>query len=114
MKVAIKGYRSGRNMILATIIVGGGAGFFLTGLSSFFKVNLLPVSNSLDIIYVPQGLALTFYGTVGLVVGTFMWLAIIWDVGSGYYEINSRNVIIKKAIKTDLYHRFWLGFWDLS
>lgn len=98
MRVNIKGYRTLFNILLTQIVFGGGLGFFLAGLSSFFKVNLLPNSNSLEITYIPQGLALTFYGTVGLVVGIFMGLCVWWDVGSGYYEINSKNIVIFRKL----------------
>jgi hypothetical protein len=62
--------------------------FFLTGLSSFFGINLLLFSNSSDISFIPQGIVLVFYGTVGSLLGIFITLSIYWNVGSGYNEYN--------------------------
>lgn len=62
--------------------------FFLTGLSSFFNVNLLFFSNSNDISFIPQGIVLLFYGTVGSILGIFLTLTIWWNVGFGYNEYN--------------------------
>jgi hypothetical protein len=98
MKVLINGYRSFGNIILATIVFSGGLGFILAGFSSYFQKDLLPLSKSTGIVYVPQGLALTFYGTVGVLVGLFMWLSIFWNVGSGYYELTSESVIISRKL----------------
>jgi hypothetical protein len=66
----------------------GGFGFFLTGLSSFFKINLLIFSDSSEISFIPQGIVLLFYGTVGSILGIFLILTIYWNVGSGYNEFN--------------------------
>jgi hypothetical protein len=62
--------------------------FFLTGLSSFFGINLLFFSQSNDISFIPQGIVLLFYGTVGSLLGIFIALTIYWNVGSGYNEYN--------------------------
>jgi len=62
--------------------------FFLTGLSSFFKTNLLFFADSSSISFIPQGIVLVFYGTVGSVLGIFIALTAWWNVGSGYNEYN--------------------------
>jgi hypothetical protein len=62
--------------------------FFLTGLSSFFGTNLLIFSDSSEISFIPQGIVLLFYGTVGSILGIFLILTIYWNVGSGYNEFN--------------------------
>jgi hypothetical protein len=91
-KSVIKSYFDGSrrlsNFFWATTVSLGGFGFFLTGLSSFFKVNFLFFSNSSDITFIPQGIVLLFYGTVGSILGTFLFLTIWWNVGSGYNEYN--------------------------
>jgi hypothetical protein len=45
-----------------------GLGFFLAGLSSYLQINLLQVTDTSEIVFIPQGIALLFYGTgvVGL------------------------------------------------
>ena len=72
-----------------------GFGFFLAGLSSFFGTNLLPFSDSSEISFIPQGIVLVFYGTVGSILGIFITLTAFWNVGSGYNEFNRKNKEIK-------------------
>jgi hypothetical protein len=88
IKSYFDGSRSLSNFFWAITVSLGGFGFFLTGLSSFFKVNFLFFSNSSDITFIPQGIVLLFYGTVGSILGTFLFLTIWWNVGSGYNEYN--------------------------
>jgi hypothetical protein len=82
------GSRSLNNVFWAATVSLGGFGFFLTGLSSFFGINLLFFSQSNDISFIPQGIVLLFYGTVGSLLGIFIALTIYWNVGSGYNEYN--------------------------
>ena len=82
------GSRRLSNIFWSTAVSLGGLGFFLTGLSSFFKTNLLFFSDSTGISFIPQGIVLVFYGTVGSILGIFLALTVWWDVGSGYNEYN--------------------------
>jgi hypothetical protein len=84
----ISGSRRFSNLFWAAIISLGGLGFFLTGLSSYFNVNLLIFSDSNEIAFLPQGIVLLFYGTVGSILGIFLWLTIWWNIGFGYNEYN--------------------------
>lgn len=83
-----EGSRRLSNIFWSVNVSLGGVGFFLTGLSSFFQTNLLFFSNSSGISFIPQGIVLIFYGTVGLILGIFLALTVWWDVGSGYNEYN--------------------------
>ena len=64
------------------------SGFLLSSLSSYFQVNLLPLSNPTELIFIPQGIAMGFYGIAGSLLGLYLWLIVIWDVGGGYNEFN--------------------------
>ena len=88
------GSRRLSNFFWAITVSLGGFGFFLTGLSSFFKVNLLLLSDSSEIAFIPQGIVLLFYGTVGSILGIFLSLTILWNVGSGYNEYNKLSQAI--------------------
>nr|YP_009511640.1 photosystem I assembly protein ycf4 [Melanthalia intermedia]AXI97517.1 photosystem I assembly protein ycf4 [Melanthalia intermedia] len=90
----ILGSRRITNYWWATAILLGGLGFFLTGLSSYLKVDLLPFAKSTDLLFLPQGIIMTFYGTIGLLISIFLWLTIMWNVGSGYNEFNQDLGII--------------------
>jgi hypothetical protein len=90
LKSYFEGSRRLSNVFWALAVSLGGLGFFLTGLSSFFRTNLLIFSDSSEIAFLPQGIVLVFYGTVGSVLGIFLILTIWWNVGSGYNEYNRR------------------------
>jgi hypothetical protein len=87
----IEGSRRVSNIFWALAVSLGGLGFFLNGLSSFFKINLLIFSDVVGISFIPQGIILLFYGTVGLWLSIFLWLTIWWDIGFGYNEFNKEN-----------------------
>jgi hypothetical protein len=95
IKSYIKGSRRGNNIFWAVAVTLGGFGFFLTGLSSFFGTNLLLFSDSSEISFLPQGIVLVFYGTVGSILGIFIALTAWWNVGSGYNEFNRQLQEIK-------------------
>jgi len=86
----IKSYFTGSrrisNIFFAITVSLGGFGFFMTGLSSFLGINLLFFSDSSEISFLPQGIVLLFYGTVGSILGLFLTLTVFWNVGYGYNE----------------------------
>lgn len=84
----VLGSRRLSNYFWAIIVSMGGLGFLLSGLSSYFKTNLLLVSDVSGIQFIPQGVALTFYGIAGSLLATYLWLVIVWDVGGGYNEFD--------------------------
>jgi hypothetical protein len=87
----IEGSRRLSNIFWALAVSVGGLGFFLSGLSSFFKINLLIFSDSTDISFIPQGIVLVFYGTIGSILGLFLLLTIWWDIGFGYNEYSKET-----------------------
>nr|QJH88264.1 Ycf4 [Pterocladia lucida] len=90
----ILGSRRISNYWWATIILLGGLGFFLVGLSSYLRIELLPFTKSTDLLFIPQGIIMTFYGTIAILVSIFLWFTILWNVGSGYNEFNSDKGLI--------------------
>ena len=87
----ILGSRRFSNYLWATIVTIGGTGFLLAGLSSYLKTNLLIVSDTSQLQFIPQGVALTFYGVAGLLLATYLWLLVTWNVGGGYNEFNKET-----------------------
>ena len=75
------------NMFWALSTSLGGLGFFFMGLLSYFHVTLIRFLNSTYINFLPQGIVLLFYGSIGVILGIYLWLMVFWDVGSGYNEI---------------------------
>ncbi|NJK38605.1 MAG: photosystem I assembly protein Ycf4 [Oscillatoriales cyanobacterium RM2_1_1] len=84
----ILGSRRGSNYLWATIVTFGGAGFLLSGISSYLKVNLLPFADPTQLIFLPQGLVMGLYGTAALLLALYLWLVILWDLGGGHNEFN--------------------------
>ena len=91
----IIGSRRLSNFFWSVFLVLGGTSFILAGLSSYFKVNLLIFTNSTELVFIPQGIIMIFYGTVSLLLGLYITLMIIWNIGSGYNEYNKIDNIIK-------------------
>ena len=91
----VLGSRRFSNYWWATIISTGATGFLLAALSSYFRVNLLPFANPTELVFVPQGVAMGFYGVAGLLLALYLWLVTILDVGGGYNEFNQETGSIK-------------------
>jgi len=91
----ILGSRRLSNYWWATTILLGSISFILVGLSSYTNLQILPFTNSLEISFMPQGAIMVFYGTLGISISFFLWLTIIWNVGSGYNEFNNDEGVIK-------------------
>ncbi|MDJ0680305.1 MAG: photosystem I assembly protein Ycf4 [Xenococcus sp. (in: cyanobacteria)] len=84
----VLGSRRLSNYFWAVVVTIGGLGFLLSGLSSYLKVNILLVSDTSNLQFVPQGVALTFYGVAGSLLAIYLWLVILWDVGGGYNQFD--------------------------
>ncbi|MBF2077748.1 MAG: photosystem I assembly protein Ycf4 [Synechococcales cyanobacterium T60_A2020_003] len=92
----VLGSRRFSNYWWATVVLGGSLGFLLASLSSYFKVNLLPFASPTDLIFVPQGAVMGFYGVAGLLLATYLWSVILLDVGGGFnrFDRNTGTVTI--------------------
>jgi hypothetical protein len=91
LKRTVLGARRPSNVFWVVVLTGGGAGFLLAGLSSYLRVNLLPFSDPTQLVFIPQGIAMGFYGAVALVMASYLWLIIALDVGGGYNEFNKAS-----------------------
>jgi len=91
LKYSVLGARRFSNYWWAVIVSLGATGFFLAGLSSYLKVNLLPFADPTSLIFIPQGIAMGFYGVAGILLAGYLWLIIALDVGGGYNEFNRKT-----------------------
>lgn len=91
LRQEVLGSRRLSNYFYASIVSIGGIGFLLASLSSYFHTNLIPFSSPRDLIFIPQGIALGFYGVAAILLATYLWLVIQWDVGGGYNEFNKKT-----------------------
>lgn len=113
----IIGERRLSNYWWAAIVFIGAFGFLFTGISSYFALNLtdflenntihnLSSNENLNlsfpsllsfqkISFFPQGLLMSFYGSLGLLLSLYWWLLIFWNVGGGFNEFNKKEGFIR-------------------
>ncbi|NJL83431.1 MAG: photosystem I assembly protein Ycf4 [Chloroflexaceae bacterium] len=95
LRQTVLGSRRLSNIFWAISTAIGGGGFLLAGLSSYLKINLLLVSDPSELQFIPQGVALLFYGVAGSGLSLYLWLLLLWDIGGGYNEFNKETGKIK-------------------
>lgn len=91
----ITGSRRFSNYFWAVFLFFGGLGFLLAGISSYFHINFLPFANPSELVFIPQGLVMMFYGTLSLGLSIYIMFTIILDVGGGYNEYNRLESLVK-------------------
>lgn len=79
------------NYIAATFLILGGGCFYLAGLSTYLKFNLLPIVNIQDLSFIPQGITMMFYGSLFFFLGIFQTLIIFLNVGSGFIRFDKET-----------------------
>jgi hypothetical protein len=90
----IQGSRKISNYILLIFLLFGGLWFSLIGLSTYLNMNLLPFINSEELIFIPQGIVMLFYGVLSIILSIFTFFTIFWDLGSGYNIYNKSDNLI--------------------
>lgn len=86
----ILGSRRWSNYWWAMVTTVGGGGFLLAGLSSYTGINLLPFADPTQLIFIPQGIVMCFYGLAALLLSLYLWLICIWNVGGGYNKFDKK------------------------
>lgn len=98
----VSGARRFSNYFWGSLMFIGGIGFLAVGSLSALNINdQLFIFKAPNIQFIPQGLVMCFYGLIGLLLGIYIWLTIIWNLGHGYNEFN---------LKTDEVRVFRWGF----
>jgi hypothetical protein len=90
----VLGSRRLSNFFWAIVTMIGGIGFLLAGLSSYLSINLLIVSDVSSLQFIPQGIALMFYGITGSLLSLYQWFMIFLNIGSGYNEFNKKTNMV--------------------
>jgi hypothetical protein len=110
----ILGSRRFSNYLWVILTLIGGVGFLLAGLSSYLEVELLPFGNTNEIMFIPQGIVMTFYGTIGSLFSLFLLTIIVCNVGGGYnsYDLNKQEITIFRigfpGVKNEIYLKYML------
>jgi hypothetical protein len=91
----IVGSRRFSNYFWSFFLFLGGIGFLLAGISSYLKINLLPFANPTELVFIPQGLVMMFYGTLSFGISIYIIITVLLDIGSGYNEYNRLENLVK-------------------
>jgi hypothetical protein len=95
IKENITGARNFSSFIVFLVLLLAGTSFFLAGLSSYLKINLLILTNTENILFIPQGITMLFYGTSAIGISIYILLTIIWNIGSGYNEFSKIENLVR-------------------
>ena len=91
----IIGSRRFSNYFWSVVLFLGGIGFLLAGISSYLKINLLPFTNATELVFIPQGLVMMFYGTLSFGISVYITATVLLDIGGGYNEYNRIENLVK-------------------
>ena len=91
----IVGSRRFSNYFWSVALFLGGIGFLLAGVSSYLKINLLPFTNVTELVFIPQGLVMMFYGTLSFGISVYIITTVLLDIGGGYNEYNRIESLVK-------------------
>jgi hypothetical protein len=91
----IIGERRLSNYWWAFVISFGSLGFLFTGVTSYFGLTFSEQSSSQAIQFFPQGLLMSFYGSLGILLSLYWWFLILWNVGGGFNEFNKKDGFIR-------------------
>lgn len=85
--------------ILNIITLLGSSGFLIVGISSYLNQNIIEILQADKIIFFPQGLVMSLYGTIGLILSINQILINNLNIGEGYNEFNKETnefILIRK------------------
>jgi hypothetical protein len=91
----IIGARNFRSFLSMIILFFAGLGFFLAGISSYLHINLVKLTDTNQISFLPQGIAMLFYGSLALGISFYLFLTLLWNIGSGYNQFSKKEEIIR-------------------
>nr|YP_007890156.1 hypothetical chloroplast RF4 [Pleodorina starrii]AFY64427.1 hypothetical chloroplast RF4 [Pleodorina starrii] len=105
----IVGERRLSNYWWAIVIFLGSCGFLATGFCSYLGIpnwlsffnptqNLLSENQELSLTtlpFFPQGLLMSFYGSLGFLLSIYWSLLIFWNVGGGFNEFNKKEGFVR-------------------
>ena len=58
-------------------------------------IDTISASSTLIVPFFPQGLLMSFYGSLGILLSLYWWFLIFWNVGSGFNEFNKKDGFIR-------------------
>jgi hypothetical protein len=93
----IIGERRISNFWWAFVISLGSIGFLFTGITSYLALSTEQniFLNNQTVPFFPQGLLMSFYGSLGILLSLYWWFLIFWNVGGGFNEFNKKDGFIR-------------------
>jgi hypothetical protein len=101
----IVGERRFSNYWWAIVIFLGSCGFLTTGICSYLGIsnwlsllsfNANEVGSDFNVLpFFPQGLLMSFYGSLGFLLSIYWSLLIFWNVGGGFNEFNKKDGFVR-------------------
>ena len=92
----IIGERRLSNYWWAIVVSLGSLGFLFTGVTSYLAAsNGAATLNNETVAFFPQGLLMSFYGSLGILLSLYWWFLIFWNVGGGFNEFNKKDGLIR-------------------
>lgn len=95
IKDYIKGSRNIKTYLSSFVLFFAGLAFILTGLSSYFRQNLLIITDVSSIAFYPQGMVMSFYGMAALGLSLYLFFTILLNLGSGYNEFSKKDKTVR-------------------
>jgi hypothetical protein len=94
-KEVINGARNLKVFLISSILLIAGLSFLLVGLSSYFQQKLFFFTSPNNIIFIPQGIVMIFYGSLAIIISCYLFLTFILNLGSGYNEFSQEEKVIR-------------------
>ena len=76
----------------------GGVSFLLAGLSSYLQINLIPFTNATQLIFIPQGIIMLFYGTISISLSIYILLTVNWEIEEHTSELQSHSDLVCRLL----------------
>ena len=102
-------YKITKNVINVALLLGS-LGFFFAGVFSYKSANLIEILDTSKIIFFPQGLTMTIYGGLGLVLSINQILIINLGLGEGHNEFNKQSNSLKIRRKNSYFETIEISF----
>lgn len=91
----IKNEQKITDYIFSITLLLGSFSFLIVGISSYINFNIIKFLNASEIIFFPQGLVMSIYGSLGILISISQLLILYWNIGEGYNEFNNEKGIVK-------------------
>jgi hypothetical protein len=94
-KEPIIGARNTKTFSIFLFFLIAGTFFLSIGISSYFHYKSFLFISLIEINFLPQGILMTFYGSLSIGLFVYLFLTYLWNVGSGYNEFSISERVVR-------------------